>query len=674
MKPILLYLLQVICCSGLLYGYYHLLLRNKKFHLYNRYYLLAASVISILVPFLNIPVYFSNTDARPVWLQSFNDISVTPYIFSGPVQHTPTLFTWNNVLISFYILVAVFVSYRFISAVLSIRRIIGKYKVEKLDAVYFVNTEEKGTPFSFFRWLFWNKKIQLDSPEGQQILRHELFHIKQKHSFDIIFIEILATVFWINPFFHLIKKELTTIHEFLADQFAVNENEKWNYAELLLMHLLGTPTLRLTHPFFHNQIKRRIAMITSSQKPKYQYFRKVLVLPLLVIVAALFAFSYKQKLNDKETKQATAASIKEEPRIIELTLTDTPPRNRELKIKKDNEMRIEEVSLQKIRLDESINAGEKNPLYVVDNVVIPKGKSVDVLESIGPNDIQVISVLKGKSAVDQYGPDAADGVIEITTKKIKEVKLTTKKITELKLNVDTKEVPGIQLSEVVVEGYSTRSDKTEPSFPGGQNEWRKFLEKNLNPSLPLDNGAPAGTYTVMAQFVVGPQGDISDIKTFTKHGFGMEEEVIRMLKQSPKWLPGTINGKAIGAYKNQPVTFVITPEPDVELESPALEEVKVTGYGKQIPLTKINLTKLSPVYPNPATNSITIPFNTDMAGTGEIIVQDVTGKVYQVEKTTLIKGLNSLKVNVASLKAGMYIITVTDAGKNPARTYKMMKD
>ena len=63
MKTILLYLLQVTICSGILYSYYHFFLRNKKFHQFNRFYLLAATVVSLLIPFLQIPVYFSRQQA-----------------------------------------------------------------------------------------------------------------------------------------------------------------------------------------------------------------------------------------------------------------------------------------------------------------------------------------------------------------------------------------------------------------------------------------------------------------------------------------------------------------------------------------------------------------------------------------------------------------------------------
>src|SRR5262249_23987391 len=138
--------------------------------------------------------------------------------------------------------------------------------------------------------------------------RHELFHIRQKHSYDILLMEVLTIFLWVNPFFHLIKKELKAIHEFLADEFAITENEKWQYAELLLMQALNTQ-IHLTNPFFHNQIKRRIAMITSSSKPGYQYLRKLLVLPIAAVIVALFAFKYKSKLNDPPAKAEKPITI-----------------------------------------------------------------------------------------------------------------------------------------------------------------------------------------------------------------------------------------------------------------------------------------------------------------------------------------------------------------------------
>ncbi|MEO7984669.1 MAG: M56 family metallopeptidase, partial [Bacteroidota bacterium] len=301
MKALLFYLLQVIVTSGILYGYYHFALRNKRFHRYNRFYLLAATVASITIPFLNIPVYFtqSATDSSFV-LDSLTFISSAGADNSIAVPHAAkhaNWLTWQNLTLLFYCLIAFFALLRIIFSLLKIRKIIAANPVEELDKIHFINTTEPGTPFSFFRWLFWNKKIELHSEQGEQIFRHELFHIEQKHSWDIIYTEILSVIFWINPFFHLLKKELKTIHEFLADRFAVSENSKWQYAELLLMQALHT-NQKLVNPFFHNQIKRRITMITTSKKPGHQYFRKMMVLPLTAVVVGLFAFSYKEKQEE----------------------------------------------------------------------------------------------------------------------------------------------------------------------------------------------------------------------------------------------------------------------------------------------------------------------------------------------------------------------------------------
>ncbi|MEJ0101110.1 MAG: M56/M15 family metallopeptidase [Bacteroidota bacterium] len=300
MKPILLYLSEVVAISGILYGYYHFFLRNKKFHNYNRYYLLSAIGISIIIPFLDIPVYFTQQQTEPsALLHTLTAISAGGFEEHIPVGNSVIkpghVFTVSNITVLFYLTAGVFLFIRFVAGLAKIIKLKRKFPVEKIDNIDFVNTNESGTPFSFFRNLFWNEKIALDSEDGQQILRHELFHIQQKHSLDIIFIEIVSVIFWINPFFFLIKKEIKTIHEFLADSFAVHKNREWNYAELLLMQVLGSPHTRLTNTFFHNQVKRRIAMITSSPKTSYQYLRKVLVLPVAVVITALFAFKYKTK-------------------------------------------------------------------------------------------------------------------------------------------------------------------------------------------------------------------------------------------------------------------------------------------------------------------------------------------------------------------------------------------
>ncbi len=102
--------------------------------------------------------------------------------------------------------------------------------------------------------------------------------------------------------------------------------------------------------------------------------------------------------------------------------------------------------------------------------------------------------------------------------------------------------------------------EVEAKFPGGDAKWRQFLERNLNPNAPVDNGAPDGTYTVLVQFIVDKEGNISEVRPLTSHGYGMEEEAARVIKKGPKWEPAIQNGRQVKAYRKQPITFQVQSE------------------------------------------------------------------------------------------------------------------
>jgi protein TonB len=100
--------------------------------------------------------------------------------------------------------------------------------------------------------------------------------------------------------------------------------------------------------------------------------------------------------------------------------------------------------------------------------------------------------------------------------------------------------------------------EVEASFQGGLAAWKKYLERNLNASAPVDNGANPGSYTVMVQFIVSKDGTISDVKALTNHGYGMEQEAVKVIQRGPKWVPAIQNGRHVNAYRKQPITFVVS--------------------------------------------------------------------------------------------------------------------
>lgn len=97
--------------------------------------------------------------------------------------------------------------------------------------------------------------------------------------------------------------------------------------------------------------------------------------------------------------------------------------------------------------------------------------------------------------------------------------------------------------------------EVEASFPGGDAAWARYLQKNLNPNVPVDNEAPPGRYRVEVRFIVAKDGSISDVQATSGHGYGMEQEAIRVIKKGPKWEPALQNGRHVNAYRSQPIVF-----------------------------------------------------------------------------------------------------------------------
>lgn len=294
----LLYLGKVMLCSGILLGYYWLFLRNKRFHHYNRFYLQGTLLVSIILPFLRIPVL--NQPQSPVNQVVYQTIEVLTVNYGeedGAVAQPgrlAKLLTLENAMYLFYAIGIMILLCMLVRSLLYIRSISKKYPYERVSGLKFFTTTEPGTPFSFFRSIFWNKDLPFNSHDGQQIFRHELFHVQQKHSTDIILAEVVTAFFWFNPFFHLLKKELKAIHEFLADQYAISNNDRYAYAELLILQTLKANHVPISNYFFQNHIKRRIAMITNNHSVRYNYGSRLMALPLLVLLFCTVALYARQ--------------------------------------------------------------------------------------------------------------------------------------------------------------------------------------------------------------------------------------------------------------------------------------------------------------------------------------------------------------------------------------------
>lgn len=276
MEALLIYLGKMILSSGLMFGYYQLLLKDKTFHHYNRFYLLGTLLVSLLLPLLKVS-YFTLPVNSDLYLL------ISKLQPQSKATHHDGI-TVSGIFVGIIALISLLLTARFIYGIYKIVKLKSRFPQEKFEGLNFYHTDLANAPFSYFRNLFWKNNIPLHSDLGRQIMKHEMAHIEQRHTYDKIVIETIRAIFWFNPFFHLIKKEVHLIHEYLADHKAIKKSDTKAFAQMLLASHFPGNTLPAASPLLNAHLKKRLQMIQTSST-KFSYARKMLALPLLFSIA-----------------------------------------------------------------------------------------------------------------------------------------------------------------------------------------------------------------------------------------------------------------------------------------------------------------------------------------------------------------------------------------------------
>ena len=310
MLTVTVYLLKIILISGLLYSYYRIFLADRHFHLFNRWFLLVIPLLALTLPFIRLPF------GGYLW-QTGQDIPSLARITSTTPQdgqwHETDAITnatgaatadWTMLATIAYALTSLVLFYLFLRQLRYIQSLTRSCPMQKIGSVRLFVTTEPSAPFSFLNRIFWNDQLDRNSPLGRQVFRHELNHVRQRHSLDLLFLRPLTTLCWINPFFHLIYREIKVIHEFLADNDAIIEGDRYQYAEGLVWQTVRNPPSSLLHTFsgktssrtfIQSPIKRRITMITKTSRNSL--LSRAMILPLLLLLCCAFAARLQSHSN-----------------------------------------------------------------------------------------------------------------------------------------------------------------------------------------------------------------------------------------------------------------------------------------------------------------------------------------------------------------------------------------
>lgn len=268
--------------GALFTAYYWLFLRNKKIHVFNRYYITASMLAIVVLPFCQLD-YKLSTAIKVAGLNDY--LKNAREEFVPPVHQVSSL---ESYLAAGFLMVAVIMLFKFICKVVAVIKLKNRFQVTRVSGYNFVQTDLDSAPFTFFNNLFWRTDISLEEEPGRAILNHEIEHIKGRHSLDRVFSYFLSCLLWINPFLWILRKELLIVHEFLADSKSVKNGDTNLFARLILSSVKISPTVYPVSCFFGSAIKRRMTMIGKNNKPCYPAFRKFAIVPIgLMVITVL---------------------------------------------------------------------------------------------------------------------------------------------------------------------------------------------------------------------------------------------------------------------------------------------------------------------------------------------------------------------------------------------------
>jgi bla regulator protein blaR1 len=284
----MLYLLKTVICSAFFLGVYYVLLEKAKMPRFNRFYLLAALIASSLIPLITftkeVPVLISYEDVLlPAITEHLQDLPQA----QQPAKTAVLPFIINGI----YWVVAFILLVRFIRNILRLILLIRKNPVVTEKNSRIVLLPMSVMPFSFFHYVFIGERDHRSGIIEREVMHHEIEHVTQKHSIDILLIELLMVFSWFNPFLILYRKAIQLNHEFLADQAVVSAfHDPFAYQVLLLNKISQANQLYPVSSSFSYQItKKRLVMITNPFNRRSNLLRAIAVVPCVITAVVLFS-------------------------------------------------------------------------------------------------------------------------------------------------------------------------------------------------------------------------------------------------------------------------------------------------------------------------------------------------------------------------------------------------
>ncbi|WP_033959948.1 M56 family metallopeptidase [Psychroserpens jangbogonensis] len=542
------YILQVIAFQLGFLVVYDVFLRKETFFNWNRVYLLATAMLSVLIPFIKLDI------VKAIMPEEF--VIRLPEVIIGNVTETSSInpdfgnlagitfasestSLWSILLFSGMCVALIILAFKIFKLVLLASQQ-PKHWSNNLLVIKLINSN---AAFSFFHYVFLGEKI--DTKDRSSILEHEMVHVKQKHTLDLLFFEVLRIVFWFNPLIYMYQNRIATLHEYIADAKAVKQQSKAEYYDNLLAQVFETRQFSFVNPFFKQSlIKKRIIMLSKSKSKQINILKYALLFPM-VCSMLIYTSSYAtEKTLDIEETVLTEGSQSSNDKETVLTK----------KIK---------AVIHQVEIKGNVTAEEDEGFELLVNLVSGTELDLDLVKNVQAYASRSNQTALMKAINTVFEQIQVQGELsEYEEKSLKRMLVLTSEdgINNPALQdvIETVEVPFGVVDEVPVMPACQNLKSNDERKTCLSKNIAMHVSKNFNLDLAKKLGL-SGKQRITVIFKINAKGNIIDVKSRAPLP-ELEVEAKRVINLLPQFTPGKQDGKAVTVPYSLPILFQIAPD------------------------------------------------------------------------------------------------------------------
>ena len=561
----LAYFLKINVAIALFYAFYRLFFYKDTFFTWRRVALLCFFAVSAVYPLLNIQTWITEQEPMVAMADLYADI-VLPEFTLTPEKAT---FDWKAILLQTAGFVywggVALLAARFLMQLAGIIRLAFRSRKTKIGDTNVHLLKQADGPFSFFHWIFVHPASHTEE-ELSEILTHEQAHANQWHSIDVLISEAACVLCWFNPFAWLMKREIRTNLEYLADNRVLetgHDSKSYQYHLLGLSHYKAAATIY--NSFNVLPLKKRIKMMNKKRTREIGRTKYLMFLPLaalLMIISNIEAVARTTKEMAKEVIEAVEENLTSDTTAPDMEVS-TEPTPAETPMPQQNKDKL--VNYKGVVVDKDGKAVEGAEFFIDGDHRLPQGQSYVT----GKNGSFSFKAFENAKMIVIWKKDGKMMGVPVTVNK--EDNSNMKIIMNRKWQNPPADDPDNPVFEVV---------EVMPEFPdGGMPGLMNFLSNNIKYPVNAQKRGVQGRVSV--QFIVNADGSISDVGIIRAVDPDLDGEAVRVISTMPKWKPGTQRGKPVRVKYTVPVMFRLPDEDKKEEYKPVpkIEETVVVGYG-----------------------------------------------------------------------------------------------